>query len=146
MRLMRITVLLALCLMLVSCGSGSPDTINGNWSATLSGAQTLKFTVTLSQTSPPDVEIANFSFVTPTPCFDASHNQSSTFISNGVVDGNITGIFTFGIGTIFPAQAQNELNLQGNVVGKIISGSWTLTGGASSGCNSDSGTFTMTKN
>lgn len=145
MRLTGITALLALCLMLVSCGSGSPDTINGNWSATLSGAQVLKFTVTLNQTSPPDVEMANFSFTTPTPCFDASHTQSSTFISNGVVDGNITGVFTLGIGTIFPDQAQNELNLQGNVVGKTITGNWTLTGGASTGCNSDSGTFTMIK-
>lgn len=54
-------------------------------------------------------------------------------------------LLTLGIGTLFPAQPQNELNLQGNVAGKTITGNWTLTGGASPGCNSGSGTFTMTK-
>ena len=146
MRLIRITALLALWLMLVSCGGGNSDTINGNWTATLSGAQVLKFTVTLNQTSPPDVDMTNFNFTTPTPCFDAFHGQSATFTSSGIVNGNITGAFTLGIGTLFPAQPQNELNLQGNVSGKTIAGNWTLSGGASTGCNSDSGSFTMTKN
>ena len=145
MRLIRITALLALWLMLVSCGGGNSDTINGNWTATLSGAQVLKFTVTLNQTSPPDVDMTNFNFTTPTPCFDAFHGQSATFTSSGIVNGNITGAFTLGIGTLFPAQPQNELNLQGNVSGKTIAGNWTLSGGASTGCNSDSGSFTMTK-
>jgi len=146
MRLIRITALLALWLMLVYCCGGNSDTINGNWTATLSGAQVLKFTVTLNQTSPPDVDMTNFNFTTPTPCFDAFHGQSATFTSSGIVNGNITGAFTLGIGTLFPAQPQNELNLQGNVSGKTIAGNWTLSGGASTGCNSDSGSFTMTKN
>lgn len=142
----RIAAFILLGLALVSCGGGSSDTINGNWTATLSGAQVLKFTVTLNQTAPPAVDMTNFKFTTPTPCFDAFHGQSSTFVSSGVVNGNITGAFTLGIGTLFPAQPQNELNLQGNVNGKTITGNWTLTGGASTGCNSDSGSFTMTKN
>jgi hypothetical protein len=145
MRLTRITALLALWLMLVSCGGGNSDTINGNWTATLSGGQVLKFTVALNQTSPPDVDMTNFNFTTPTPCFDAFHGQSATFTSSGIVNGNITGAFTLGIGTLFPEQPQNELNLQGNVSGKTITGNWTLSGGASTGCNSDSGSFKMTK-
>ena len=146
LKLNRITVLSVLCLMLVACGGGKSDTINGNWTATLSGAQVLKFTVTLNQTAPPDVDMTNFNFTTPTPCFDAFHGQSATFTSSGIVNGNITGPFTLGIGTLIPAQPQNELNLQGNVNGKTITGNWTLTGGATPGCNSDSGAFTMTKN
>lgn len=145
-RFAGIAALILLELALVSCGGGNSDTINGNWTATLSGAQVLKFTVTLNQTAPPGVDMTNFNFTTPTPCFDASHTQSSTFVSSGVVNGNITGAFTLGIGTIFPQQVQNELNLQGNANGKTITGNWTLTGGASTGCNSDSGAFTMTKN
>lgn len=140
-RLARIAALILLGLALVSCGGGNSDTINGNWTARLSGAQVLKFSVTLNQTAPPNVDMTNFNFTTPTPCFDASHTQSSTFVSSGVVNGNITGAFTLGIGTVFPGPVQNELNLQGNVVGKTITGNWTLTGG----CNTDSGTFTMTK-
>jgi hypothetical protein len=117
MKLNRITVLTVLCLMLVACGGGKSDTINGNWN-----------------------------FTTPTPCFDAFHGQSATFTSSGIVNGNITGAFTLGIGTLIPAQPQNELNLQGNVNGKTIAGNWTLTGGATPGCNNDSGAFTMTRN
>lgn len=67
MRLTRVIVPLAFCLMLVSCG-GSPGTINGNWSATLTGAEAASnvpvnfgFTVTLNQTSPPNVDATNFS-------------------------------------------------------------------------------------
>lgn len=141
-----IAAIILLGLALVSCGGGNSDTINGNWTATLSGAQVFKFTVTLNQTSPPDLDMSNFNFTSPTPCFDASHTQSSTFVSSGVVNGNITGVFTLGIGTVFPAQPQNELNLHGNANGKTITGNWTLTGGASTGCNNDSGAFTMSRN
>jgi hypothetical protein len=89
MRLTRITVLLALCLMLVSCVGGHFDTINGNRIATLSGtatqsgaAEVLKFTVTLNQTSPPDVDATNFTLSTPTSCLSDPSTLSSTF-SNG---------------------------------------------------------------
>jgi hypothetical protein len=142
MRLTRITVLLALCLMLVSCGGGHFDTINGNWTATLSGtatqsgaAEVLKFTVTLNQTSPPGVDATNFTLSTPTSCLSDPSTVSSTF-SNGAFTMDIVG---------FPGVFQNVLKLQGNVNGSALTGSWTFTGGPSeSGCDG-SGTFKLTK-
>jgi hypothetical protein len=142
MKLARITLLLALCLMLVSCGgsSGSPGTINGNWSATLSGttlelgtAEVLTFTATLNQTSPPAVDVTNF--VLGAPCFSSS-NAFSTFSS---------GAFTLHVVDSQQGGFQNKLDLQGNLDGRTITGNWTLTGGASQESCTASGTFKMTR-
>jgi hypothetical protein len=144
MRLTGITVVLALCLMLVSCGggsSGSPGTINGNWSATLTGtttssgaAEVLTFTTTLNQTSPPDVDVTNF--VLSASCLRTSNPLSSTFSS---------GAFTLHVVDSQPGAFQNKLDLQGNLNGSTITGNWTLTGGASQETCTASGTFKMTK-
>lgn len=131
-------------MLLASCG-GDPATINGDWSATLSGTQTLKFTVTLNQTTPPELDVTDFNFTTPTACFDSLHGQSGSFAPSGNIGGNITGAFNLSISTLFPAQPQNVLSLQGEVNGNTITGSWSLTGGVGQGCSPDSGNFTMHK-
>jgi hypothetical protein len=140
MRLTGITVVLSLCSMLVSCGGGSPGTINGNWSGTLSGtitgtgtAEVFNITVTLNQTSPPDVDVTNLNIANS--CVSAPSAISSTF-SNGV----------FNLGVVaFAAPFQNGINLGGKIDGNTITGTWTSTGGASNeGCTA-SGTFKMTR-
>ena len=142
MRLTRATILLALCLMLVSCGGGKsgPFDINGNWAATLSGTGvspsvpvTIQFTVTLNQTSPPDVNATNFT--PPNACFSNPSTLTSTF-SNGAFTMKIVG---------FTGAFANVMNLQGNVDGSSITGNWTFVGGASQESCSASGTFKMTR-
>ena len=141
MRLTRVTVLLALCLMLVSCGSSSPGTINGNWSGTLTGATAsspvlIKFTVTLNQTSPPDVDATNFIQSAPNSCFSNSSTLTSTFSS---------GAFKLHVVDSQQGAFQNALDLQGNLDGSTITGNWTLTPGVSQESCTSSGTFKMTK-
>lgn len=141
MRLTQVAVLVALCLMLVACGGGNFDTITGNWAATLSGTGvspsvpvTIQFTVTLNQTSPPDVDVTNF-IQNSTSCLNASNSLSSTF-SNGAFALHVASA---------PGPFQNVLDLQGNVDGSAITGNWTFVGGASQESCSASGTFKLTK-
>ncbi|HKV93710.1 MAG TPA: hypothetical protein VJW20_14275 [Candidatus Angelobacter sp.] len=144
-----IAVLLALGFMLVGCGSSnSPQTINGNWTATLTGTQSFTFIATLEQGSNPTVTVTNLSLTSAMPCFNSSFApESATYTSNGIVNGNITGPFSLTITTLFPAQPQNVLTLQGNVNGATIMGTWTMSGGASTGCAAaGSGNFTMNRN
>lgn len=142
-----IIVLLALGVTLGGCGSNSPQTINGNWTAVLTGAQSFSFGAMLEQGNGSDVSVSNLALLTATPCFNSSFApQSATYTSTGVVNGNISGPFTLRITTLFPEQTQNVLIMQGNVSGRTITGTWTLTGGGSSGCGVGSGNFTMTKN
>jgi hypothetical protein len=145
MKLARITLLVAFCLLLAACGgsssgSGSPGTINGNWAATLSGTGvspsvpvTIQFTVTLNQTSPPAVDATNFT--RPNSCFSDPSTLSATFSG---------GAFTLQI-LAFSGAFQNKLNLQGNLDGNTITGNWTFVGGASQESCSASGTFKMTR-
>jgi hypothetical protein len=149
MRQIRTTVLTLFCLMLVSCGgssnpNGKSQTINGNWSATLTGSkEVLTFNVTLNQTNPPNVDATNDTLPPPSECFFAPHVLTSTFVSSGIVDGNITGAFTLHI-TLGVLPFQNVIDLQGEVDGKTITGNFTFVGGPSEeGCD-DSGPFKMT--
>jgi hypothetical protein len=157
MRPIRTIVSVAFCLALAGCGgssTGHSTTINGNWSATLTGTQlnstpqAYNFTVTLNQTTPPAVAITNFNFTAPLnpQCFSNADTVSSTFSSSGIVSGNIVGPFTLQVG--LPASSvnpfSNVLNLQGEVNGKTITGNWTATGGASQEFCDASGTFQMT--
>jgi hypothetical protein len=142
-----IVALLALGFMLSGCGSNSPQTLNGNWAAALSGTQSFSFSATLEQGSGTDVTVTNLALTSPMPCFNSSFApESAAYTSSGVVNGNITGPFNLTITTLFPAQNQNMLVLQGNVNGQTITGTWNLTGGVSTGCSTGSGNFTMTKN
>jgi hypothetical protein len=149
MRQIRTTVLGLFCLMFVSCGgssnpNGKSQTINGNWSATLTGSKgVLTFNVTLNQTNPPNVDATNDTLPASGECFFAPHVVTSTFVSSGILDGNITGAFTLHVivgGGIF----KNVMDLQGEVDGKTITGNWTFVGGVSEEMCDDSGPFKMT--
>jgi hypothetical protein len=133
--------------MLGGCGSNNPQTINGTWTASLTGTQSFGFTATLAQGSGSDITVTNLTLTTAMPCFSASFApQSATYTSTGVMNGKITGPFSLTITTLFPAQSQNVLMLQGNVNGGTITGTWALTGGVTTGCAaSGSGNFTMTR-
>jgi len=144
MRLARGIVLLALCLMLASCGggSGSSGTINGNWSATLTGTATtssspvlIQFTVTLNQTSPPSVDATNFTLSAANSCFSNPATLTSTF-SNGAFGLNIAS---------FSGAFQDVLGITGKIDGSTITGNWTFTGGVSQDFCNSSGTFKMTR-
>ncbi|HKD82070.1 MAG TPA: hypothetical protein VKH81_20425 [Candidatus Angelobacter sp.] len=142
-----IIVLLALGFTLCGCGSNSPQTINGNWTAVLTGAQSFSFSATLEQGNASDVSVSNLALLTAMPCFNSSFApQSATYTSTGVVNGKLTGPFNLTITTLFPGQTQNLLTMQGSVSGRTITGTWTLTGGVSAGCGVGSGNFTMSKN
>jgi hypothetical protein len=150
MRQMAIVLLLSL-VFLNGCGGSNSgpaksDTMTGSWTATLAGTPVVRFNTTLMQNSPTDVTVTDFGFQGPVSCFTAFAGRSATFNSTGIVNGNITGSFTFTVTTLFPGPAQNVLVLQGSVNGPRIDGTWNRTGGATILCDSASGTFTMTKN
>lgn len=142
-----VAALFAIGVLLVSCGQGNSDTIDGNWAASLTGTETFSFHTTLnSQPGTADLMVPNLDFNPATTCFPQGTSAgSATFASTGVVNGNITGAFTMSIGTLFPGPTQNLMVLQGNVNGRTISGTWTLTGGVVTPCTVGSGNFTMTK-
>ena len=141
MRLTRVTVLPALCVMLVSCGGSSgPGTINGNWSGTLTGttafshtAVSMNITATLNQTNPPNVDVTNFNL--SASCL-RTFTPSATFSS---------GVFKLHVVDFQPFPFQNAMDLQGNLDGNTITGSWMLTPGVSQESCEASGTFKMTR-
>ena len=156
----RITVALLLSWAFLSgCGgrnsngvtaAGRADVIDGTWSAVFSGpAPTYNFNASLAQASGTTVDVTSLAFAGPVFCFSGFRGESATFISSGLVNGNITGQFTLSVTTLFPGPDQNVLTLQGNVTGRQIVGTWMVTGNVPgvppSSCPLNSGTFTMTK-
>jgi len=139
--LSRIRFALLLSLVFLSaCGGGKPGTINGNWAATLTGAEAVSnvpvnfgFTVTLNQTSPQNVDATNFA-IPSNSCF-IGNTLSSTFSG---------GIFTLHVATA-PGPFQNVLDLKGTLDGSTMTGTWTSQGGASEDQCTASGTYKMTK-
>lgn len=143
MKQLAIAVLLVFALTLTACGgSGDPGTINGNWSATLTGTQDFTFTLFLTAAGSNGLNVTNFKFTTSSPCFLTPTTETGSFTLSQNFNGNITGSFGLNISTMSPAEI-NVLTLTGNVNGKTISGNWNLTG-ATAGCTG-SGTFTITK-
>jgi hypothetical protein len=141
----RLTSLALLALFLVSCGSTPAKKIDGVWIASLQipdGAVAYTFTVTLTQSTGSTVNVSNFGFTSPAPCFTAPLGQTATFTASGHSGGYETGPFGMNIATGLMTPVENVLTLSGsrNSSGKI-SGNWTLTG--LSGC-SGGGTYTMT--
>ena len=136
-------VLLVLGLVVGGCGgSNNPGTINGNWSASLTGSQTFAFTLSLTQTGSNGLSVTNFQFNSNSPCFATPTTETGSFGVGGNFNGNVTGSFGLNISTESPADV-NALTLQGNVNGNTITGTWSLTG-ATAGCTG-SGSFTITK-
>jgi hypothetical protein len=138
-----IAILLALGLMLTACGgSNDPGTINGNWSASLTGDQTFSFTLFLTAAGSNGLTVTNFQFVSDSPCFATATTETGSFGIGGNFNGNVTGTFGLTVSTTSPADV-NVLTLQGMVNGKTITGNWILTG-ATGGC-SGKGSFTIVK-
>ena len=143
MKTFGIVMLLVLGLTFSACGgSNNPGTINGNWSASLTGSQTLAFTLSLTQTGSNGLSVTNFQFNSNSPCFATPTTETGSFGVGGNFNGNVTGSFGLNISTESPADV-NALTLQGNVNGNTITGTWGLTG-ATAGCTG-SGSFTITK-
>jgi hypothetical protein len=136
---------LVLALMLTACGSSDKNnSINGNWSASLTnpnGSPAFAFTTSLSQASGTAVTVTNLTFTTATPCFTAGGTATGGFTASGTTSGVTTGSFSLTIQSGMPAG--NIFTLNGTLNNNSIAGTWTLTG-VTSGC-SGSGNFTMTK-
>src|SRR5690349_16961982 len=80
MKLFASTMLIALALMLVGCGSdnSSNNAVNGNWTVSLTDANSTPvfgFTTTLTQ-SGSTVSGTNLSFTTATPCFGSDSTET----------------------------------------------------------------------
>jgi hypothetical protein len=143
MKTFGIVMLLVLGLMFSACGgSNDPGTINGNWSASLTGSQTFAFTLSLTETGSNGLSVSNFQFNSNSSCFATPTTETGSFGLSGNFNGNVTGSFGLNISTQSPDEV-NMLTLQGNVNGKTITGNWSLTG-ATAGCTG-SGSFTITK-
>ncbi len=147
MKQLSIAVLLVVGLTLVACGGGSSsssNTINGNWTATLTnpdGSPAFGFTTSLNQSSGTAVTVTNLSFTTSTPCFSSGGTETGSFVLSGNFNGSVTGGFQMTVQSGTPSG--NTLTLQGTVNNNAVTGMWTLTG-VTSGCTG-SGTFTMTR-
>lgn len=150
-KLIGVIVLLALGLAMAGCdGANAPGSgnINGTWFANLTDSNgeivdlVYSFSATFTETSNNGLDITNFTFVTPGPCFASysadQYSETGTFSLSGNFNGNVTGTFGMTINTLFPTN--NVLTLNGTVNGSKITGTWSATG--LSGC-SGSGTFTI---
>jgi hypothetical protein len=151
-KLIGIIVLLALGLAMSGCdGANAPGSgnINGTWFATLTDSNgdivdlAYSFSTTFTETSNNGLDVTNFTFSVPGPCFAPysadQYSETGSFILSGNSNGNVTGTFAMTITTEFPA-ANNVLTLNGTVNGNAISGTWNATG--LTGC-SGNGTFTI---
>jgi hypothetical protein len=138
---------LGLTLVLSGCGNSSStgsSNISGNWSATLThtdGTPAFGFTTTFTQMSGNDVNVANLTFTTSTPCFVSGETETASFILSGNFSGSVTGAFQLTIASGNPSG--DTLTLQGTVKNNSIVGKWTLVG-LNSGC-SGTGNFVVTK-
>ena len=147
MKQLSIAVLLVVGLTLVACGGGSSsssNTINGNWTATLTnpdGSPAFGFTTSLNQSSGTAVTVTNLSFTTSTPCFSSGGTETGSFVLSGNFNGSVTGGFQMTVQSGTPSG--NTLTLQGTVNNNAVTGTWILTG-VTAGCTG-SGNFTMTK-
>ena len=86
------------------------------------------------------MNVVNFTFTTPGACFDSQQTtETGSFSLSGNFNGSVSGSFGMTIKTT--GGTDDVLTLQGTVNNGRITGTWTLTGGAS--CTGN-GSFTMT--
>lgn len=143
MKHLGIAVILSAALVLAGCGGSNngSSSINGSWTATLTGTQNFSFTATLAQ-SGSTVTITNLSFTTSQSCFSSGATASGSFTLAGNTGGVMTGTFQMSIlSAAGDPDGSNNLTLQGTLTGNSISGNWTLSG-TGAGCTA-AGTFTM---
>lgn len=135
----RLTIVLGLAVLLAACSSDH-SSINGTWSAALSGTEQFDFTTTLTSTSNNGLSVTNLSFNTQSACFPGTPTATGAFVVAGTFNGVSTGGFQL---TVNSTSGGNQLQLNGTLGNNTLSGTWTLTG-TTSGCTG-SGTFTMNK-
>jgi hypothetical protein len=140
-------MLFGITLLLAGCGSGSSNTINGNWTAALTNNRAgsspiFAFTVTLAAAGGNNLSITNLNFTTANGCFASGSIATGGFALSGNMSGVTSGGFEMNIQSA-PTNGNNQLSLQGTVNNNTVAGNWTLTG-TGSGCTG-SGTFTMDK-
>ena len=151
MRRFGTAIVFCLTLALMACGGGNstPNTLSGNWAATLSnsdGTGALAFTAKLTQTGQ-TVSVSNIGFTLSSTCFDpgttADALATQIFTTHGVTSGNFQMTLQSGPKS---TNGANTVSLQGTFTRQTISGTWSLTGTGTL-CtppeNSTSGTFTM---
>jgi len=144
MRHFAMAVLCSMLLVLFACGGGSSNSVNGNWSATLTntdGTAAFSFTTTLNESNGTTITGANFTFTTATPCFVSTSSETGGLMLSGNTNGVTSGNFEFTVQSSNPSG--NVLTMTGMLSNNTITGSWTLSG-VTAGC-SGSGNFTMTK-
>ncbi len=157
----EVAIFLVLVLLLSGCGNTKTvqTGLGGTWQAEMfggSGNVSDPSFVTQFTVNGDVVNISSFQFLTLEPCFPISGGtvngtDNITVKSNDTVTGTIT----------FVVQSNgNTLTVNGNVTGTAtvtsqngsqtlngaaISGTWTLVGSGTGGCNSTGGNFTMSQ-
>ncbi len=140
---------LAIVLLLASCGGGSSNSsgVTGNWTATLtdtSGTSLFVFKIALNQATDNSVSGTNLTFTSGAPCFENVSSDTGTATVSGTTNQIVTTALQLTIVGAEPGESSfNTLVLSGSDKGSTISGTWTLQGPAS-GCTGF-GNFTMTK-
>ena len=147
MKPIQTVVLMGIALVLAGCGSGSSNTINGNWTAALmstgnNSSPVFNFTVTLTATGGNNLSITNLNFTTANSCFASGSTATGGFSLSGNMNGVTSGGFQMNIQSA-PNGGNNLLTLQGTVNNNTVTGTWTLAG-TTAGCTG-SGSFTMNK-
>lgn len=135
----RLTFVLGLVILLAGCGSNH-SSINGTWTAALSGTQQFNFTTTLTSISNNGLSVTNLTFNSQSPCFPGTSSATGAFVLSGTFNGVSAGGFQL---TVNSSGGGNQLEMNGTLANNTVSGNWTLSG-TSSGCTG-SGTFTMNK-
>ena len=168
---MKKLAILILALELAVCGCGTGTTSNtttntaasGNWEVQLIGgkaeASKLNFVTAFSVTNSGPLDITGLGFINAGKCFANGVNGSTqtgtaTLITSSA--NTVTGTLKFAVTSVIPAG--NVLVLTGNLTGTsngtigttgtlsngVVSGTWTLTGGAGDpSCVVPLGTFVM---
>jgi hypothetical protein len=165
---------LAMAFAIVSCSTTPPSNNNlttstsGNWEARLTGGTgqeslldfVVTFSVTDTSTTQPNepLDITALSFYNQGACFalgDDEESETGTVTLNTASTGQVTGTMNLNIGS---ASNGTLLQLNGNVTGTsnstttttgtlsdgVVSGTWTLTPGATAtGCSAATGDFLM---
>ncbi|HEY3930228.1 MAG TPA: hypothetical protein VGL89_17780 [Candidatus Koribacter sp.] len=141
-------ILLAAIALFAACGStanngDSGANVSGNWSAALvdtNGNAVLTFTTTLVQNSNGTISTSNLTFTTNSACFVGGGTETGAI----TISGTTSGVTSAGVQLTINSTGQsagNTLQLSGSLQNSVITGTWSLNGGA--GCTGN-GTFTMT--
>jgi hypothetical protein len=135
----RLSIGLGLAILLAACASDH-SSINGTWTAALSGAQPLNFTTTLTSTSNNGLNVTNLTFNTQSACFPGTPTATGAFVVSGTLNGVSAGGFQLMVNS---SSGGNQLQMNGTLGNNSVRGTWTLSG-TTSGCTG-SGTFTMNR-